>query len=231
MAASDQLNSEMTKMIRNFNKQREQGFITSPAGQNAQTIRDLEHKVVIGEETLSDAPKKLLDVQRLLSSYDSSYRGVFNSNINTMADDQIHKLQSTFDIARESILQNLDLYDTQLAFKKSMHETIEYQKKKIYDLNKNVDARAGGVAVNRRMANFYSKSVSWLGLTISYMQIIYWTLFLIQVIATIMLFRKSTTNKNSILLSLAILAIFPLYNTFQPILQKFITALTLFPAP
>jgi hypothetical protein len=231
MASSEQLNSEMTKMISSFNKQREKGFITSPAGQNAQTIRDLQHKVVTNEETLSTAPKKLLDAQRLLSSYDSSYRGTFDSNVNTMADDQINKLQNKFDIAKSSIIQNLDLYDTQIDFKNSMHETNEYQEQKLYNVNKDVAQRAGGIAVNHRLATFYSKNVTMLGLSISYMQIIYWTLFLIQVIATIMLFRKKTAHRNYILLGLVMLAIFPLYNTLHPILQKFITVLTLFPAP
>ena len=62
--------------------------------------------------------------------------------------------------------------------------------------------------------------------TYSYLQIIYWTLFAIQVIAAAML----TKHKKGIL-TIVLLAIFPLYNTLYPILQNFITAFSLFPTP
>lgn len=222
----NQLNTQMNNMIKEFNKQRESGFICDTECQNNQTIRDWQHKVVQKENTLANASKNLLNAQRELASYDSSYRPTFKTNINEMGDKAIDKLQNQFDTAYNSIIQDLDFYDTQVAFQTSLLDITQYQQDKLNDVSGNVARDAGDNAVNRRKATFYSKETGLLDLTISYLQIIYWTLFAIQVIATVMIVK----NKKGIL-TIILLAIFPLYNTLYPILQHFITALSLFPSP
>jgi DNA replicative helicase MCM subunit Mcm2 (Cdc46/Mcm family) len=222
----NQLNTQMNNMINEFNKQREAGFICDTKCQNNQTIRDWQHKVVQKEDTLANASKNLLNAQRELASYDSSYRPTFKTNINDMAEKEMDKLQTQFDAAYSSINQDLDFYDTQIAFQNSLLDIKRYQQNKLYDVSGSVARNTGDNAVNRREATFYSKETSVLDLTISYLQIIYWTLFAIQVIAAVMLVK----NKK-VILTIVLLAIFPLYNTLYPILQHFITALSLFPSP
>ena len=226
MTDNNQLNTQMNNMINEFNKQRESGFICDTKCQNNQTIRDWQHKVVQKEDTLANASKNLLNAQRELASYDSSYRPTFVTNINDMAEKEMDKLQTQFDAAYNSIIQDLDFYDTQIAFQNSLLDIKRYQQNKLDDVSGNVARNAGNIAVNRREATFYSKETSVLDLTISYLQIIYWTLFAIQVIAAVMLVK----NKK-VILTIVLLAIFPLYNTLYPILQNFITALSLFPSP
>ena len=226
MSDNNQLNTQMNNMIAEFNKQRESGFICDTKCQNNQTIRDWQHKVVQKENTLANASKNLLNAQRKLAAYDSSYRPTFKTNINDMAEKEMDKLQTQFDAAYSSINQDLDFYDTQIAFQNSLLDIKRYQQNKLYDVSGSVARNAGDNAVNRRKATFYSKETSVLDLTISYLQIIYWTLFAIQVIAAVMLVK----NKK-VILTIVLLAIFPLYNTLYPILQHFITALSLFPSP
>ena len=226
MTDNNQLNTQMNNMINEFNKQRESGFICDTKCQNNQTVRDWQYKVVQKEDTLANASKNLLNAQRELASYDSSYRPTFITNINEMADKEMDKLQTQFDAAYNSIIQNLDFYDTQIAFQNSLLDIKQYQQNKLNDISGNVARNAGNIAVNRREATFYSKETSVLDLTISYLQIIYWTLFAIQVIAAVMLVK----NKK-VILTILLLAIFPLYNTLYPILQNLITALSLFPSP
>jgi len=226
MTDNNQLNTQMSNMINEFNKQREAGFICDTKCQNNQTIRDWQHKVVQKEDTLANASKNLLNAQRELASYDSSYRPTFNTNINDMAEKEMGKLQTQFDTAYNNIIQDLDFYDTQIAFQNSLLDIKRFQQNKLNDISGNVARNVGRTAVNRRKATFYSKETSVLDLTISYLQIIYWTLFAIQVIAAVMLVK----NKK-IILTIILLAIFPLYNTLYPILQHFITALSLFPSP
>ena len=67
--------------------------------------------------------------------------------------------------------------------------------------------------------------------TIAYVRIIYWTLFFIQVIAALMMFRKTKKNRTPILLGIVLLMIFPLYNTLSPIFEKIWEVLKLFPSP
>ena len=86
MTDNNQLNTQMNNMINEFNKQREAGFICDTKCQNNQTVRDWQHKVVQKEDTLANASKSLLNAQRQLASYDSSYKPTFNTNINDMAD-------------------------------------------------------------------------------------------------------------------------------------------------
>ena len=222
----NQLNTQMNNMINEFNKQREAGFICDTKCQNNQTIRDWQYKVVQKEDTLANASKNLLNAQRELASYDSSYRPTFKTNINDMAEKEMDKLQTQFDAAYSSINQDLDFYDTQIAFQSSLLDIDQYQQDNLNDVSGNVARKAGDNAVNRRQATFYSKETSVLDLTISYLQIIYWTLFAIQVIAAAMMVR----NKK-VILTIILLAIFPLYNTLYPILQNLITALSLFPSP
>ena len=226
MTDNNQLNTQMNNMINEFNKQREAGFICDTKCQNNQTVRDWQHKVVQKEDTLANASKSLLNAQRQLASYDSSYRPTFNTNINDMAEKEMGKLQTQFDTAYNNIIQDLDFYDTQIAFQNSLLDINRYQQNKLNDISGNVAQNVGRAAVNRRKATFYSKETSVLDLTISYLQIIYWTLFAIQVIAAIMLVK----NKK-VILTIVLLAIFPLYNTLYPILKNFITALSLFPSP
>ncbi len=226
MANSDKLNAEMYNMISEFNKQREAGFICDTECQNDQTIRDWQYKVVQKENTLANASNNLLDAQRQLASYDSSYRTTFDKNINEMADKEIDKLQTKFDTASNNILQNLDYYDTQVAFQNSLNNIDENQQNKLTDITSTIANNIGQVQVNRRKATFYAQEGNMLTYTILYLQIIYWTLFTIQIIAAIMLAKGSNSIRTIVLL-----AIFPLYNTLYPVLQKFLKLLSLFPSP
>uniref|UniRef100_A0A6C0C3U8 Uncharacterized protein n=1 Tax=viral metagenome TaxID=1070528 RepID=A0A6C0C3U8_9ZZZZ len=226
MANSDKLNAEMYKMINQFNKQREGGFICDTECQNNQNIRDLQHKVIQKENTLDNASGELLDTQRQLASYDSSYRPTFDTNMNNMADQEIDELQNQFDTVYDNIIQNLDYYDTQIAFENSLNNINDIQQSKLDSISKTVENNKGQVAVNRRKATFYSKEGDTITYTISYLQIIYWTLFGIQLIAAIMI-----SMEKKVVLTIILLAIFPLYNTLYPILQKIFKILSLFPTP
>ena len=56
--------------------------------------------------------------------HDKGYRPTFATQIDNMADINIQELQNEFDRAKNSILQNLDFYDTQIAFKGKMQEVL-----------------------------------------------------------------------------------------------------------
>jgi len=148
-----------------------------------------------------------------------------------MADVAIDELQSEFDQAKNNILQNLDFYDTQMAFKGKLQDIKQYQQNKLNDVSGNVARNAGDTAVNQRLATFYSKQTGVVERTTAYLRIIYWTLFTIQIIAAIMLFRKTSKNKMPIILGIVLLAIFPLYNTLYPVLKNIIHVFNLFPSP
>jgi|TARA_R110002074_G_scaffold318033_1_gene488458 DNA replicative helicase MCM subunit Mcm2 (Cdc46/Mcm family) len=227
--SDNQLNTQMNNMINEFNKQRDAGFICDTKCQNNQTVRDWQHKVVQKEDTLANASKSLLNAQRQLASYDSSYKPTFNTNINDMADQEIEKLQTQFETAYNNIIQNLDFYDTQIALQNSLLDIKQYQQNKLDDISGNVARNTSEVAVNRRQATFYSKETSVLDITISYLRIIYWTLFVIQIIASIMFVKNE--KEDLLILTIVLLAIFPLYNTLYPILKNIITAFGLFPTP
>jgi len=231
MTDNVQLNNQLSQMINEFNKQRESGLICDTECQNSQNIRNWQHKVIKKETTLQNASKDLLGAQRTLASYDKGYRPTFATQINDMADSNIQELQNEFDRAKNSILQNLDFYDTQIAFKGKMQDIKQFQDNKINDVSGKVASNAGDSAVNQRLASFYTKQTGLIERTIPYLRIIYWTLFLIQVIAAIMLFRKPNKNKLFIILGIVLLAIFPLYNTLYPILEKMFHILKLFPSP
>ena len=226
MTDNDQLNSQMSNMINEFNKQREAGFICDTKCQNDQSIRNWQHKVAQKETTLANSSQSLLDAQRKLAQYDSSYRPKFDKNINEMADKQIVDLKTQFEAAYNSILQALDFYDTQNAYQNSLKDITGFQQNKLNDMSGNVARMAGNIAVKRREATFYSKEASNIDLTISYQQIIYWTLFSIQVIAAITMVRDK-----KVILTIVLLAIFPLYHILYPIIQNIITAIKLFPFP
>ncbi len=230
MTNNVQLDGQLSKMINEFNKQRESGLICDTECQNQQNIRNWQHTVTQKQNILSTAPQELLNAQRELASYDSSYRTTFASNVKKLANTQIDKLQNEFDQARQSILQDLDFYDTQMAFKNSMQDISNYQKNKLYDGSQNVAKNTGDNAVNHRLATFYSKQTNLVSRTISYLRIIYWILFAIQITATIINFRK-IKNKFYIILGIVILALFPLYNTLYPIFEKIFHILKLFPSP
>jgi len=231
MANNAQLNDQLSKMISEFNKQRESGLICDTECQNEQNIRNWQHKVTQRETTLATASQDLLKAQRTLASYDKSYSATFAKNINNMAEAAIDKLQDDFDRAKQSILQNLDFYDTQMSFKSKMQDIKDFQQNKLNDVSGNVARNAGDTAVNQRLASFYSKQNGLVSRTIAYARIIYWTLFSIQVIAALMMFRKTKKNRTSILLGIVLLMIFPLYNTLYPIFEKIWEVLKLFPSP
>ncbi len=231
MTNNAQLDDQLSKMINEFNKQRESGLICDTECQNNQNIRNWQHKVTKRETTLNTASQDLLKAQRTLASYDKSYSATFAKNINDMADAAIDKLQDDFDRAKQSILQNLDFYDTQMAFKNKLQDIKAYQQNKLNDVSGNVARNAGDTAVNQRLASFYSKQTGLVNRTTAYLRIIFWTLFSIQVIAALMMFRKTKKNRTSILLGIVLLVIFPLYNTLFPIVEKIWQALKLFPSP
>ena len=143
MTDNNQLNTQMNNMINQFNKQRDSGFICDTKCQNDQTVRDWQHKVVQKEDTLANASKNLLNAQRELASYDSSYRPTFITNINDMADKEMDKLQTQLDAAYNSIIQDLDFYDTQIAFQNSLLDIKQYQQNKLNDISGNVARNAG----------------------------------------------------------------------------------------
>ena len=190
MTDNAQLDNQLSQMINEFNKQRESGLICDTECQNSQNIRNWQHKVTQKEDTLQNASQDLLTAQRTLASYDKGYRPTFATQINNMADANMQELQNEFDRAKNSILQNLDFYDTQIAFKGKMQDIKQFQDNKINDVSGKVASNAGDSAVNQRLASFYTKQTGLIERTIPYLRIIYWALFSIQVIAAIMLFRK-----------------------------------------
>ena len=231
MTNNAQLDSQLSKMINEFNKQRDSGLICDTECQNNQNIRSWQHKVTERENTLANASQDLLTAQRTLASYDKSYRATFANDINNMADMTIDKLQDDFDQAKQSILQNLDFYDTQMAFQNHMQTIKNYQQTRLNDVSNNVARNAGDTAVNQRLASFYSKQTGLVHRSIAYFRIIYWTLFVIQIIGAIMLFRKSSKNKMYIILGIVLLAVFPFYNTLYPLFEKLFHIFKLFPSP
>jgi len=195
MTNNAQLDSQLSKMINEFNKQRDSGLICDTECQNNQNIRSWQHKVTERENTLANASQDLLTAQR------------------------------------QSILQNLDFYDTQMAFQNHMQTIKNYQQTRLNDVSNNVARNAGDTAVNQRLASFYSTQTGLVHRSIAYFRIIYWTLFVIQIIGAIMLFRKSEKNKMSIILGIVLLAIFPFYNTLYPLFEKLFHIFKLFPSP
>ena len=118
-----------------------------------------------------------------------------------------------------------------MSFKSKMQDIKDFQQIKLIDVSCNVARNACDTSVNQRLASFYSKQNGLVSRTIAYERIIYWTLFSIQVIAALMMFRKTKKNRTSILLGIVLLMIFPLYNTLYPIFEKIWEVLKLFPSP
>ncbi len=230
MAGSSDLNAEMYNMINTFNAQRNN--ICDTQCQNDNKIRQLYSTVTKAEDNLADAPTALLDAQRKLSTYDTTYKMTFDKNIQTMANNEINKLETQFDNTKENIYQNLDYYNTQTAFENSVNNMKNYYSQKLQDSQKTIATEKGNTAINHRMAQFYSKEITLVDWVISYLAIIYWILISILIDATLILFyNKNVNNKGHIILTIVILLVIPLYRTLLPFFHTAGTIFSLFPTP
>jgi hypothetical protein len=230
MTGSSDLNAEMYNMIKKFNTQRDN--ICDSECQKNNEILKLTASVTRAKDNLLNAPSDLLNAQRKLSTYDSLYKTTFNDNIQKIANNEINKLSAQFKNTKNNIYQNLDYYDTQINFKDSINEIDNYYNQKINDSQKKINAQRGKVAVNHRLATFYSRETTLVDWLVSYLKILYWILFSILVIATMFLFfNKSVVNKSYIILGILSLLIIPLYKTLTLFTQKLYTIFSLFPKP
>jgi len=230
MNNSTDLNESLSTLITNFNANRES--ICDSQCQDSNNISKLQADVAKAQINVQSAPSNLLNAQRKLSTYDTIYKTTFDKNIQKMAEKKMEKLTDEFYDIKENIEQYLNYYDTQIYFKNNMREVKQLQDKNINKINKNIAASAGNLAVNRRLANFYFEETTLTDWTISYLEVIYWILFVIQVASAMrLIYSVKTHNKGNIILSILLLAILPLYQTLAYILRPVIKALSLFPTP
>ena len=176
MTDNTQIPVEMYNMIKQFNKQREQGLMCDTKCQNNNRVRRLQYKVTQNEKTLSNAASKLLNSQRTLSQFDpKGYGPIFTKNINRMADNQIEKLNSEFNRSKNNILQNLDFYDTQIKFKQSMINVENNELDRLNTLNNQNNKIMGDVRVNQRMSRFYQIKTNYLESWVKKLKYMFWT--------------------------------------------------------
>jgi hypothetical protein len=230
MASSD-LNAEMYNMIQQFNDQRES--ICDAECQNDKEIRAIASQVNDAEENLKNNPENLLNLQRELSTRDSQYKSTFNENIKTMANAKVEKLQTGFNDIKININNNLNYLDTQNAYKNSISDLTDFQVKDLKKITQTLADDKGGVAVNRRLASFYSQETSLIDWVSAYSAIIYWILFSVQLIAVLVLFFKNPNapNKKKIILGILVLLIIPLFDILSPFFSMVAKIFSLFPTP
>ncbi len=219
MAGSSDLNAEMYNMIKKFNAQRQN--ICDSECQKNNNINKLLATVTKAEDNLKTAPTTLLNAQQTLSTYDMPYKTTFNNNIKKQAENEINKLKSQFQQIKNNIYHNLDYYDTQINFKESINEMDNYYDEKTSNSQKKINRRRGDVAVNHRLATFYSNEITLVDWAISYLNMIFWILFSVLSIATIFLFFNDTVvNKNYYILGTLLLLVIPLHSILIPLFIK-----------
>lgn len=233
MTDNTQIPVEMYNMINQFNKQREAGLICDAKCQNDNRVRKLQYKVTQNEKTLSEAAGELLNSQRTLSQFDpKGYGPIFAKNINTMADNQIEKLNSEFNRSKNNIMQNLDFYDTQIKFKQSMMNVENNELEKLNTLNEENKRNIGDVRVNQRMSRFYQTKTDYLESWVNKLKYMFWTTICI-LFVIFFYYRNSdkiTNKKMSFGIVLLFIAI-GFMHFLMPVFSFIWKLLSLFPTP
>ena len=233
MTDNNKIPVEMYNMIKQFNKQREAGLICDAKCQNDNRIRNLQYKVTQNEQLLSNIPGKLLNSQRKLSQFDpKEYGPTFNKNINMMADNQINKLENAFNRSKNNIMQNLDFYNTQMKFKKSMMTIQNNKLKDLTNLNSKNQKQIGNIRVNQRMVSFYRKKTRNLELWVKRLKYIFW--ITIPVLLCMFFYyrnNKQILNKKRNLAIIFVFIIIGFMHLIMPIITFIWKLISLFPTP
>lgn len=132
--------------------------------------------------------------------------------------------------AKKDLTTKIDEYKNNISKYAIMEESIEF----IDKLGKNttsLDKKRKDVAINRRMADFYSQETSAIDLSLAYSKIIYWIMFSLLVLATTILLFKNPNSKDKIKLicTIIFLLVFPFINS--PFFYGIIKIFSLFPMP
>ena len=139
---------------------------------------------------------------------------------------QREKWEST----KSALTSKINDYKNKISQYAIIAESLEFMDK----LGKNttsLDKKRKNVAINRRMADFYSQETSAIDLSLAYSKIIYWILFTLLVLATAILLFKNPTSKDKMKLicTIIFLLIFPFINS--PFFYGIIKIVSLFPSP
>ena len=233
MTDNTQIPVEMYNMIKQFNKQREEGLICDAKCQNSNRVRKLQYKVAQNEKTLSDAAGTLLNSQRTLSQFDpKGYGPIFTKNINTMANNQIEKLSREFNRSKSNIMQNLDFYDTQFKFKQSMINVENNELEKLNKLNEQNKRNIGDVRVNQRMSRFYKTKTDYLESWVKKLKYMFWTT--ICILLVIFFYYRNNDKITNKKMSLGIVFLFitiGLIHFLMPVFKFIWKLLSFFPKP
>jgi hypothetical protein len=132
--------------------------------------------------------------------------------------------------AKGELNNKIDEYKNNISQYSITAESLEF----IDKLGKNttsLDKKRKNVAINRRMADFYSQETSAIDLSLAYSKIIYWILFSLLVLATMILLFKNPTSKDKMKLicTIIFLLVFPFINS--PFFYGIIKIFSLFPKP
>ena len=119
-----------------------------------------------------------------------------------------------WEIEKRALTSKINDYKKEISQYAIIAESLEFMDK----LGKNttsLDKKRKNVAINRRMADFYSQETSAIDLSLAYSKIIYWILFSLFVLATTILLFKNPTSKDKMKLicTIIFLLVFPFINT------------------
>jgi hypothetical protein len=140
------------------------------------------------------------------------------------------KIRDMWETAKKDLWRKIDDYKNNISQYAIKAESLEFMDK----LGKNttsLDKKRKKVAINRRMADFYSQETSAIDLSLAYSKIIYWILFSLLVLATMILLFKNPTSKDKMKLicTIIFLLVFPFINS--PFFYGIIKIVSLFPKP
>jgi hypothetical protein len=132
--------------------------------------------------------------------------------------------------AKDDLVSKIQDYKNNINKSAIMAESLEFMDK----LGRNttsLDKKRKNIAINRRMADFYSQETSAIDLSLAYSKIIYWILFTLLVLATTILLFKNPTSKDKMKLicTIIFLLVFPFINS--PLFYGIIKIFSLFPMP
>lgn len=228
----DDLYNNLNSMISTYNKQR--SSIGDTATLNAEHLSTLRSNLADAERTLRTAPEKLLTAQRALASSDDAYSRTFKKQVKTAGNAAVERLKTEFETSYDTILDLIDYYDTQQAFKGYVGDLESNYKENIQKTQSSIDDMRGDRNIDNRLSKFYTNQRSVADWALSYFKVIYWTLFLVQLFATAYaVVKKKVSGKTIAYLAIGLvlyLAI-PMWSYIVSGAKPVAKVLSLFPTP
>lgn len=112
-----------------------------------------------------------------------------------------------------------------------MGESNFFLQQQMSNIQKNMNNKRRNMAINRRMADFYSQQTSGIELSLAYSRVIYWILCCLFILATIIFTFKNpqSKDKKKLIFTNIFFIIFPFINS--PFFYGITKIFSLFPMP